>query len=346
MARSPPITTREREMVKMEGPYEGLLRRFWETLERSGIGMLRPWQIRRVGKAKIDVERSRRLVEAQTRLDIDAILAGQKVLADDGEALLEAAHSDARLVQDAAVLLAERAIVRDELRSQVNVAKALLVAEAELHNDPQEPPDKEVDDDWFFRWRKLVGEVGAEQLQALWGRVLAGEIRSPGAFSLRTLEFLKNLSQSEAQLIEKIGPFVINGEMLVLVESGDPDILEHEGVTFVLRLRLEELGILSSREKLTRRMPSNVGERFESYLESHGRVVLLRHENPRQELVVSAHRLTDLGSQVVGIGSFEPHEGYLRHIGESIKEKGFEVAIADVGRVTGSMFSYENAVEL
>ena len=36
--------------------------------------------------------------------------------------------------------------------------------------------------------------MSSEELQTLWGRTLAGEIKSPGSYSLRTLDFLKNLS--------------------------------------------------------------------------------------------------------------------------------------------------------
>ena len=46
--------------------------------------------------------------------------------------------------------------------------------------------------------------MSSEELQTLWGRVLAGEIKSPGTFSLRTLEFLKNTSHEEALKIAKL----------------------------------------------------------------------------------------------------------------------------------------------
>ena len=68
------------------------------------------------------------------------------------------------------------------MRAEVNVAKAVLSAEAALEDDPQKPPDRRVDEDWLFRWRDSASKVSVAELQALWGRVLAGEIKSPGTF--------------------------------------------------------------------------------------------------------------------------------------------------------------------
>ncbi|MCY4287944.1 MAG: DUF2806 domain-containing protein [Aestuariivita sp.] len=70
----------------------------------------------------------------------------------------------------------------------------MLAASGVLQDDPEEPPEKHVDDDWLIRWRMAAGQVSLEELQDLWGQVLAGEIKSPGTFLLRTWEFLKQMS--------------------------------------------------------------------------------------------------------------------------------------------------------
>lgn len=74
------------------------------------------------------------------------------------------------------------------VRGEINSSIALLYAEEQLSNDSQVPPPETVDDDWFNTWRDYAGRVSAEKMQRLWGSVLAGEIKSPGQYSLRTLE--------------------------------------------------------------------------------------------------------------------------------------------------------------
>ena len=117
------------------------------------------------------------LVIAQTEQDVKAIQSGQKIV--------DANHQLTKLHEQASPLaIVHRNRIAQEIRSEGNVSKALLGAEAELENDPQTPPDRTVDEDWLFRWRDAASVVSSEELQTLWGRVLAGEIKSPGSFSV------------------------------------------------------------------------------------------------------------------------------------------------------------------
>ena len=67
-------------------------------------------------------------------------------------------------------------------------------------------PDKEnrpklaaaIDDDWLNVFERYAEDATTERMQQLWGRVLAGEIRSPGKFAMRTLRFLSEFSQVDA----------------------------------------------------------------------------------------------------------------------------------------------------
>ena len=58
--------------------------------------------------------------------------------------------------------------------------------------------DSEPDHDWTARFFNDVQDVSSEQMQLLWARVLAGEVRRRGSTTLRTLGILKNLDQTTA----------------------------------------------------------------------------------------------------------------------------------------------------
>lgn len=122
--------------------------------------------------------------------------------------------------------LANRAAVADAVRKEVNVAKAVLRAEEELRDDQSIPADGKPADDWLYRWRDYAGSVSSDELQAIWGRILAGEIKSPGLYSYRLLDFVRNLTKDEAALIEKVVPFVLGD---VICRDHDA-ILEKAGV--------------------------------------------------------------------------------------------------------------------
>ena len=98
-------------------------------------------------------------------------------------------------------------LVRKEYRKQVNrqaVAKALL---EDLRTDPDQsgasseaPQTDIIEDDWLNVFERYAEDASTERMQKLWGRVLAGEVRKPGRFSMRTLRFLSEFSQADALL--------------------------------------------------------------------------------------------------------------------------------------------------
>ena len=247
--------------------------------------------------------------------------------------------------QDAATrglaTVAQRNLLADQMRAEVNVAKALLHAEAELESDAQAPPDRTIDDDWLLRWRDSASKVSAETLQTLWGRVLAGEVKAPGSFSLRVLEFLKNLSQEEARRIEKLAPFVIDNSF---VFSGNEQLLVSEGIPFGRLAELQDLGIITqARAGLSVTMRIHAGGHC---LRSYNRLLVVTPQTEAAELNLAAYRLTSLGSQVIRLGSFTAHEAYFRSVGEEIKRKGFTVVLARYTHETDSAVHYVDSEEL
>lgn len=54
-----------------------------------------------------------------------------------------------------------------------------------------------IDDDWLNVFERYAEDASTERMQRLWGRVLAGEVRAPGKYSMRTLRFLSEFSQAD-----------------------------------------------------------------------------------------------------------------------------------------------------
>ena len=331
----------------MEAPGEGLVIRLWETVVEKGIGgLLSPWQTRRTERARIDVRREERLALAQAERDIEQIRSGRKRFTTDHQ-LVEGPPEDETAAGQAAAsgtlaATAQRNLLLEQMRAEVNLGKALLQAEAELEDDAQTPPDGTVDDDWLHRWRDSASKVSSETLQTLWGRVLAGEVKAPGAFSLRTLEFLKNLSQEEARRIEKLAPFVIDNSF---VFSDNQDALESEGISFSSLVELQDLGMITQAMaglRVTLQIPRSGRGLF-----SYNRVLIVTPDAEKNaELNLAVYRLTSLGSQVLRLGSFTTRDTYFRSVGEEIKRQGFKVVLARYVPVTDSEARYFEDEEL
>ena len=323
----------------MSFPGEKLVIRLLETIEKSSSWIVRPSQIRREGKAETDVLTDRKRALVQAEQDCEDIRTGRKRLTPDHKLITADKNSVANTFSQAV----QRRMVYREMKTEINTEKAVLAASKVLQDDPEEPPEKHVNEDWLLRWRGVAGQVSLEELQDLWGRVLAGEIKSPGTFSLRTLEFLKNLSKEETDQIAKLAPFVINGDF---VYGGNESLLESQGITFGLLLNLHDLGILHSSNMLQRKITSNNQDKFTHNFLSYNRVLVISHDDPKKALTLKCHRLTTLGIEVMKIGIFETNEAYIRNLGEIIRDREFKVELADYRRITEIKGRYFNPVIL
>lgn len=174
----------------------------------------------------------------QQKAKIDAQTAAfQAVETAVGKAVASEAAGDPDIVARAAETL-----VRKAYRKQENLTAAAKEAIDHL-KEPQSTTeqvdqDEQLNDDWLNVFERFAEDASTSRMQKLWGRVLAGEIRRPGKYSIRTLRFLSEFSQREAELFEGLSFnfFASIGPKKLL----KPD--EHKDIRDLLYL--EESGII------------------------------------------------------------------------------------------------------
>lgn len=69
---------------------------------------------------------------------------------------------------------------------------------------PQDSSDEELDVDWLNHFADIAGKKSAPEMQALLGKILAGEIRQPGSFSPMAINVLANLTPKVAKKFEDL----------------------------------------------------------------------------------------------------------------------------------------------
>lgn len=344
----------------MQAPGETLILRMWETLTERGIGaLLRPWQMRREGRASIEIRKQELLELAQAEADAVAIRAGQRRLGPDGvfipAASISSTQEPAPLTSAEGTeprrLLLEAvtdSAIADATRREVNVARAILFAEEELQQQANSAPaggpaetEPSPDPDWLYRWRDAASEVSAEELQHLWGRVLAGEVRAPGTFSLRTLEFLRNISRSEAEAIELLARYSLGD----VIYCGEPPLLEAQGMNLSFLLAMQDLGVISGVGGLglTLTIRTSTPDMFEKAFIIGHRVVIVAHADAQKNLVLPIYVVTRLGQEVFRLAAPEPSDLYLRDLGAAAISQGFEAHIASGYWLSDGSFQYFNA---
>jgi hypothetical protein len=121
-----------------------------------------------------------------------------------GAAAAEHAVNDAALVKEAADALFATAVRGQRNRTQI----ALRVVEDLKHDAPGSLPDIGPTDDFMNLFGDAASRASSDLMQGLFARILAGEIRQPGAFSLRTIQVISTFDQNAAARVQRMKPWV------------------------------------------------------------------------------------------------------------------------------------------
>ena len=163
---------------------------------------------------------SRNILKALNQLASAAIDIPAACL--EGKAREKRAETDARvyLIKTSAEQIARQMQIEPEyvrsaankfgqrvIREQVNLDAICEKAKGRLSNDDisedKPNPEKSIDDDWLNVFEEEARQKSSEEMQDYFGRLLAGEIKKPGTFSIRALRILGSLDQKTSQLFRK-----------------------------------------------------------------------------------------------------------------------------------------------
>ena len=211
----------------------------------SGIGsvagpMLAPWKARREGDAK----------RIGASADADVLLIHAEAQAKARE-LLVPHHS----ISGGDLSISDRVqqrILFQEQKRQRNIESVVRTAAAQLGDKTVN--GEEPDHDWTARFFNSVQDVSSEDMQALWARVLSGEVERKGTTSVRTLGILRNLDQATAMLFKRLcsaavflGPepnAVLDARVPSLGGNAAKNALKAHGLGFGALNRLNEHGLI------------------------------------------------------------------------------------------------------
>ena len=122
-------------------------------------------------------------------------------------------------------------------------------------------PNHDPNSAWTNRWVDGAQDVSSEDLQKLWGKILAGEVKSPRQTSLRTLSILRDMTQQEARDFSTLMRFRISNFIL-----GDAlqRVLGQDSNSFVLHFsNIGLLGTLGETSNIT------LGDDGKSWIAEH-----------------------------------------------------------------------------
>lgn len=190
---------------------------------------------------------------------------------------------------------AGKRIAYQEMKKQENI-EAIVDEAYDSVLGIDECSDKEISREWMHRFIDAAGDISTEEMQHIWSKVLAGEVVDPIAFSLRTLECLRNMDVHEAQLFETLCGAVVSNEFVI----NDDDFLKRRGISYDAILCLDEGGLINSSGTLTL---SQVVTTDIKILMDFGNYILTGKAEREVKFQMKGFRLTTAGrelSRIVG----------------------------------------------
>lgn len=227
----------------------------------------------------------------------------------------------AQLPEDMQQLI-ERAQLRNisqEIKKQDNIEKVVdkasefLEAETEVSEEP-------VDTDWITRFFNCAGEVSNEKMQTIWAHILAGEVKKPGSFSLRTLETVRNISRKEAEIFQKVLRLVAyDNRKTNYFISSDLELLKKYEISYDDIILMQDCRLINYSEHLS----NDLSIKSTNGLICNNKQGLLFSCGYGKEftLSVNSFNLTTAGVELFNMLNIEPDDGYLSDLGEILFKK-------------------------
>ncbi len=226
--------------------------------------------------------------------------------------------------------LEDRANKRDRishLRRQQNLEAIIKKTVGYCSNE--EITDR-ADKDWFDRYLTFAENVSNPSMQELWAKILAGEISSPGSYSLKALQVFRNLSITEAKLLGKVAALAIkdtNGKNVRLISGAyqTPGLwniwdkkrqqavnLSQFGVNYSDLLTLAENHLLFIQETETKSLQKDEQLHF-SYNGLPFNLVAKKND-----CILSFYKLTPAGNELINLIANSPDQAYFNALKEQL----------------------------
>jgi hypothetical protein len=216
--------------------------------------------------------------------------------------------------------LVERAVAAwlpEAVRKQTNREAVARAAVEHIRDDPISGSgcvEQDLNPDWMNAFVRHAEDASTDRMRDLWGRVLAGELRKPGAFSLRTVRFMAELDAKVGQAFERISKYVVDGDNVML--SGN-----HKGEMLDDILLLNEAGLLSG--LINTSFTFNIPEDGCGIVVARDKCAVVYGE-PGALIRLECIFLTEVGAQMYGILSLNDQEFTCRLLADKIQKPGIQ----------------------
>jgi len=261
-----------------------------------------PSQIIRIAKA----ESQAALIKAHNQIEIDKIKT---------EGSIEIAE------------IQERALARliyEESKKQKNIENIISKALPQVKENAK-PND--IEEDWMSNFFDKCRLVSDEEMQFLWGKILAGEANEPGAFSKRTVSLLQEIDKKEAVAFRSLCNFSINPKQnIVLIYDHQDEVYSTHGINFTVLKELQALNLLTyTNFGFSKKGP----QRYYRCQYFNKDFIIYIPENKTNAFKTGHVLLTRIGEELSQLCDTSPIEGFEEYLLKKWEELGYTITLVD-----------------
>ncbi|MBB6005061.1 DUF2806 domain-containing protein [Arcicella rosea] len=232
-----------------------------------------------------------------------------------------------------------------EAKKQLNVENVTAFAAEELKNG--EPvTDEPLDEDWITRFFRIAEDISNEEMQALWGKILAGEIKQPKSYSLRTLELIRNLSKREADTFMKVANFAIkSGNANYIFKGNNDDKLSNDyNVNYMDIALLTEIGLIQPGDFVNHQFIQQTSDSQRILIAGNIAIfVNVKANTPSIKMPVNV--FSSSGNELLQLIKPTPPFDYLTYYANSIKNENVEVKYAHIFAWEGNSIMHSQPLQ-
>lgn len=264
-----------------------------EKISEGIGGLARPYQIKRVAKAEADAEK----IHALAEIEINE--------------------------------LQRRALTRfiaEETKKQSNIEDITNKAIPGLSENTR-PQD--IDNDWIANFIDKCKLISDEEMQILWGKVLAGEANSPGKYSKRTINFLSNMDKSDAEMFSMFCRYVcdLGGDPTPIIINLVDKIYDANGMNYDVIKHLQDIGLIIFDPHGSfniQHIPQTI------FMNYQGNRYKLELSFPKDNILeIGKVLLSKVGRELVQLVGSNSLEYFVEYVIEHIKTEGCKVYTED-----------------
>ncbi len=306
-------------LIKFEGkPIEKLI----DVVSKAIGTIYEPRQIVRKAEAEAKAESIKEIEHAKTK------------------AIIEGNTEKAEYLDKISNRLVNKETKRQKnIEEVVSTAGRILEAEKDVSKEPVNP-------DWTTRFFDIVQDVSDDEMQFLWGQILAGEIKQPKSYSLRTLELLRNMTKEEAELFQKVAQFTLLQKDAFLFSSNG--VLEKFGISYSTIAKLIEIGLLQPGDFVTKNYPSEKTNDKKTGIVYGNLVVIINQKASANTISIPIRLFTTPGKELARLISITPSIDYIKELASTIKREGVTVGYSQIICIdeNGSIQYSQSVIEL